>query len=109
MVDTWKAKDARLAALELRVEEVSNGQRRSLEQRFDLALEQQRQSTEMNKRVGDVLHEQAEALRGFIRKCPLATDSDVDQIVGQGAPEIDEKTAERIARHNERKERREEP
>lgn len=98
LIDAWKAKDTRLEELEKRVERINNGQRESLEKRFDLALESQRQGTETTRWVGTVLHEQAEALRGFVRQCPMLTDSDADRL----RMEIDDKTREVIARRQAR-------
>lgn len=99
LIEAWRTKDTRLAALELHVQQINNGQREALERRFDLALDLQRESTEANQRVAVVLHEQAEALRGFVRQCPVLTDSDADRIAD---PQIDPKAAAVIARREGR-------
>ena len=98
MIDTWKGKDTRLAALELRVETINNGQREALERRFDLALQQQKQSTEAMGRVADSLTHQAEALIEFAEKRPCLRDSDVDRL----QVEVDPKAAERVAKRKAR-------
>lgn len=99
LIEAWRAKDTRLAALELHVQQINNGQREALEKRFDLALDLQRESTQANQRVAAVLHEQAEALRGFVRQCPVLTDSDADRIADPSAAAV-------IARREGRAERR---
>ena len=101
MIDAWKGKDARLAALELRVQEVTNGQRTSLEKHLNMALEVQKQSVEVHQQVADAMHDQAESLRGFVRQCPLATDSDADKIA-----HLDPKAVERVERQRARKAKR---
>ena len=104
LVDAWKGKDSRLAALEMRVTEINNGQRAALEKRFDMALEVQRQSTEAHQQVATVLSHQTEALRGFVRQCPLASDSDADRLA---MIDIEEKTRAVISRQRERQAKRE--
>jgi hypothetical protein len=97
MIDAWQGKDTRLAALELRVEKINNGQREALERRFDLALKQQEQSTEAMGRVADSLSHQAQALIEFAEKRPCLRDSDIDRLETEA-----DKAVERVTKRKAR-------
>ena len=97
LLESWKAKDARLSELEQRVERINNGQRESLERRLD-------QGTEAIHRVSGCLDRMGQAFEEFARARPCLQDSDATKLTNAIADEMtpDPKTLARIAKRKER-------
>lgn len=120
LIDAWAAKDIRLIELEKRIETVSNGQRSSLEDRFDRQLELQRQSNEVQahsavafQAVATALSRHADKFGEWVHNRPCLHDSDVvalqeatDEAEAELTPNPED--LERIRRQRERKAKREE-
>jgi len=101
LLESWRQKDIRLSELEARVNTINNGQRVALEQRLD-------EGTAAISRVSDCLEHMGQAFAEFATKRPCLRDSDalkLAEIANEHTP--DSKTLATIARHAERKSKRE--
>lgn len=88
LIDAWKSKDTKLSELEQKVDKISNGQRKSLEERLDVSIEQAKHSTTALNKVGECLDNLGNAFSIFAKSRPCLHDSDALLIIKENSAEI---------------------